>query len=197
MKAQLVYDETELIARLKQGDEVAFERIYAEYSQRLLGALIKMVMSENVACELLQDVFIRLWNNRDKIDPEKSLRSYLFRIAENITYDLFRKIARDKKLQRELIAQACPGYLHVEEELCSKESVQLLQDIIIALPPQRRKIFRLVKLEGKTYAEVSELLNISSSTINDHVVKATKFIRKQMHSDAQLVISPMILLLLS
>lgn len=197
MKAQLVYDETELIARLKQGDEVAFERIYAEYSQRLLGALIKMVMSENVACELLQDVFIRLWNNRDKIDPEKSLRSYLFRIAENITYDLFRKIARDKKLQKELIAQACPGYLHVEEELCNKESVQLLQDLIIALPPQRRKIFRLVKLEGKTYAEVSELLNISSSTINDHVVKATKFIRKQMHSDVQFVISPMILLLLS
>ena len=121
---------------------------------------------------------------------------YLFRIAENLTYDLFRKIARDKKLQSELIAQACPGYRHVEEEICSKESVEMLREIIIALPPQRRKIFRLVKLEGRTYAEVSKLLNISTSTINDHVVKATKFIREQMHSDVQFVISPIIAILL-
>ncbi len=190
-----IYNEQELILLLQKGDESAFEKIYAQYSQRLLGALIKLVKSENLACELLQDVFIRVWNNREQIDPAKSFKSYLFRIAENLAYDLFRKIARDKRLQAELIARTCSSYNHVEEDLSNKENTQALQHLIIALPPQRRKIFSLVKLEGKTYAEVSELLNISPSTINDHVVKATKFIREQMCNNEASAISPLIFLL--
>jgi RNA polymerase sigma-70 factor (family 1) len=189
------YNEQELILLLQKGDESAFEKIYALYSQRLLGALIKLVKSESLACELLQDVFIRVWNNREQVDPTKSFKSYLFRIAENLAYDLFRKTARDKRLQEELITQTCSYYNHVEEDLSNKENTQALQHLIIALPPQRRKIFSLVKLEGKTYAEVSELLNISPSTINDHVVKATKFIREQMCNSESLAISPLIFVL--
>lgn len=177
-------NENDLVARLNNSDGEAFEQLYQLYSGRLFGYLIKLVKSEVFAQELLQDTFIKLWNKRENINPEKSFRSYLFRIAENNVYDFFRKAARDKKLQEAIIKNACENYRHVEENLLTKENEQILQDAINLLPPKRRQIFQLIKIEERSYEEVSTLLNISVSTINDHIVKATKSIHealKQYH----------------
>lgn len=177
-------NENDLVARLNNSDGEAFEQLYQLYSGRLFGYLIKLVKSEVFAQELLQDTFIKLWNKRENINPEKSFRSYLFRITENNVYDFFRKAARDKKLQDALIKSACENYQHVEENLLTKENEQILQDAINLLPPKRRQIFQLIKIEERSYDEVSALLNISVSTINDHIVKAMKSIRealKQYH----------------
>ena len=178
-------NENDLVARLNNSDGEAFEQLYQLYSGRLFGYLIKLVKSEVFAQELLQDTFIKLWNKRENINPEKSFRSYLFRIAENNVYDFFRKAARDKKLQEAIIKNACENYRHVEENLLTKENEQILQDAINLLPPKRRQIFQLIKIEERSYDEVSTLLNISASTINDHIVKASKAIRealKQYHA---------------
>ena len=177
-------NENDLLTRLNDSDQDAFEQLYQLYSGRLFGYLIKLIKSDVCARELLQDTFIKLWNNRENIDPKQSFRSYLFRIAENNVYDFFRKAARDKKLQAAIIKSACRHYQHVEENLLTKENEQILQDAINLLPPKRRQIFQLIKIEERSYDEVSTLLNISVSTINDHIVKATKSIRealKQYH----------------
>lgn len=173
-------NEKDLVIRLKDGDTRAFEQIYQLYSSRLLGFLIKLVKSDLYAAELLQDTFIKLWDNRMNIDPNQSFRSYLFRIAENSVYDFFRKAARDKKLQAAIIKSACGKYQHVEENLLTKENEQILQEAINLLPPKRRLVFQLIKIEERSYDEVSTLLNISESTINDHIVKATKTIREDL-----------------
>ena len=173
-------NEKDLVIRLKDGDTRAFEQIYQLYSSRLLGFLIKLVKSDLCAAELLQDTFIKLWDNRMNIDPNQSFRSYLFRIAENSVYDFFRKAARDKKLQAAIIKSACEKYQHVEENLVTKENEQILQEAINLLPPKRRLVFQLIKIEERSYDEVSTLLNISESTINDHIVKATKTIREDL-----------------
>lgn len=179
-----IVNENDLITRLNDSDEEAFEQLYQLYSPRLFGYLIKLLKSDVFAQELLQDTFLKLWNNRENINSEKSFRSYLFRITENNVYDFFRKAARDKKLQDALIKSACENYQHVEENLLTKENEQILQDAINLLPPKRRQIFQLIKIEERSYDEVSALLNISVSTINDHIVKAMKSIRealKQYH----------------
>lgn len=173
-------DEKDLVALLNEGNETAFEELYHFYSRRLFGYLIKLVKSETFAAELLQDTFVKIWNNRQKIDPGQSFRSYLFRISENLVYDFFRKAARDKKLQAVLINNTYDKYRHVEETLCRKEDVQLLQNAIDTLPSKRRQVFQLVKMEELSYEEVSELLHVSVSTVNDHVVKATKSIREKL-----------------
>ncbi|MGN6532751.1 MAG: RNA polymerase sigma factor [Ginsengibacter sp.] len=91
-------NENEFVTRLRDGDQNAFAQLYQLYSGRLLGYIIKFVKSDFYAAELLQDTFIKLWNSRENIDPHKSFRSYLFRIAENNVYDFFRKAIRYKKL---------------------------------------------------------------------------------------------------
>ena len=173
-------NEKDLVARFNESDQEAFEQLYRLYSGRLLGYLIKLVKSDLYAAELLQDTFIKLWDNRRNVDPDQSFRSYLFRIAENNVYDFFRKAARDKRLQEAIINSAGEIYKHVEEDLFTKQNEQLLQDAINLLPSKRRQVFQLIKIEERSYDEVSALLNISTSTINDHIVKATKYIRENL-----------------
>lgn len=197
MLLQPAYNEKELLLLLQGGDEIAFEKIYHLYSQRLIGNLVKLLKSEELASDLLQEAFVRVWNNRSQIDPDKSFRSYLFRIAENLVYDFFRKAARDKRLRQQLLAGAAAHYQHVEEYFCKKENACRLAKALDALPPQRRQVFQLIKLEGRSYAEVSTLLNISVSTISDHIVKATRFIRKELGSEQTIAISIMTAIFLS
>ena len=184
------HDERELLSLLKQGNEQAFEKIYKVYSSRLFGNVFKMVKSETTTQEILQDVFIKIWNNRASIDLDKSFRSYLFRIAENKVYDFFRKASRDKKIQAQLFATATEGYEHIEEMIYRKENALLLQKAIGSLSPQRQQIFRLIKLDNKSYDEVSRLLGISVSTISDHIVKANKAIREFIftHNDMMIIL---------
>lgn len=179
------YEEKAFLLLLQQGDEYALEKIYKIYSSRLYGSLLKLVKSETEAQEILQDVFIQVWDNRQSIDVEKSFRSWLFKIAENKVYDLFRKIARDKKRADQLMAIAISAYSHIEEDFLKKENMAILQKAIESLPPQRQQVFRLCKLEGKSYKEVSELLGITVSTISDHIVKATKSIRDHFANNEQ------------
>jgi RNA polymerase sigma-70 factor (family 1) len=171
-------NEKEWLIQLRSGSEAAFEKIYEAYGPRLFGNVLKLVKSEMVAKEILQDVFIKIWNHRSQIDTQQSFRSYLFRIAENKVYDFFRKAARDKKLQAQLLAAATEGYDHIDRLISNKENNSLLQQAINTLPPQRQQVFRLIKLDGKTYEEVSRQLGISTSTISDHIVKAGRSIRE-------------------
>src|SRR5690606_37778225 len=110
--------------------------------------------------ELLQELFVRLWINRQQIDPERSIKSYLFRIGENLIQDTFRRAAKDKRMQQHLLTAVSEAYSHVEELLISSETRTELYQAIELLPPKRRKVFILCKLESKSYEEVSKLLNI-------------------------------------
>jgi RNA polymerase sigma-70 factor (ECF subfamily) len=177
------------IVALRTGDEHAFESVYEHFSERLYGHLLKLVKSKDIAQELLQEIFLKVWEKRHSIDPEKSFRSYLFSIAENLAYDFFRKAARDKKLQVYLLTQATEAYSYVEENAFNNEYTGLLQKAINALPPRRRQIFQLCKLEGKSYEEAALQLGISTSTISDHIVKATRTIREYFNTHPELLLA--------
>ena len=180
MQKHFFPDEKELLFLLKQGHEAAFEEIYKLYSSRLFGNIYKMVKSESTAQEILQEVFITIWKNRTNIDPERSFRAYIFRIAENSVCDFFRKALRIKKMQSHIFVIGTEHYEHIEGLLLRKENNEMLHRAISSLSPQRQQVFRLCKLEGKSYAEVSRALGISVSTISDHIVKANKTIREYL-----------------
>ena len=177
-----VPQEREVLMRLLKGDELAFEKIYREYSPRLYGKLFKLLKSVPHTEEILQDVFLKVWEYRASIDPEKSFRAFIFKIAENKVYDFFRKNSRNKKFETELIALSTTNFQVLEEFVSDDVKTVMLEKAIQTLPPQRQQVFRLCKLEGKSYKEVSELLGISVSTISDHIVKATKAIRAYLQN---------------
>lgn len=174
--------EKELLILLRAGNERAFEKIYQLYSIRILKKLIRLIKHEEIAKEILQDIFLKVWEKREDIDPDRSFRSYLFRITENKVTDLFRKAALDKKLFEHIVAISTQLYNPTEENIGFKETNSILEQAISALPPQRRKIFMLCKIEGKTYEEAAGILGISAGTVNDHMVKALRTIKTQFDS---------------
>ncbi len=170
-------DERALVLQLLEGSKNAFEKLYNAYSPRLYGKVLKLVKSESHAREILQDVFLKLWEYRASVDPDKSFRSFLFKIAENKLYDFFRKASKEKSIQLQLTGLASAEYSIMEEFMSNDQHLALLHRAIEHLPPQRQQVFRLGKLEGKSYKEISDQLGISVSTISDHIVKGTKSVR--------------------
>lgn len=188
--------DLQLLIALKSGDRSAFEKIYECYSPKIFLNILKMVKSVDDAQEILQDVFVKVWEKKSLIDPEQSFKAYLFQISRFTVYNFMRKVNLDKKLKAYLCMENTELYTHVEEAISNKENDQFIMNAIEELPNQRRQIYKLCKIEGKSYAEVSKQLGISSSTINDHIVKATKFL-KQKHAsfDAALNLTIITLLL--
>ncbi|SEN05862.1 RNA polymerase sigma-70 factor, ECF subfamily [bacterium A37T11] len=178
MYPEATHDEKELLIKLRGGDENAFNTIYNEYKKRMATNLMRILKSRELVDETLQDLFMKLWLNREKIDVQQPIRGYLFRIAENLVADLFRQAARDKKIRAHLSSTLQEAYSYIEERLFAEENRAQLISAIDKLPEQRRKVFVLCKLEEKSYAEVSQLLNISTTTINDHITRANAFLKE-------------------
>lgn len=170
-----------LITSLKKGDEKAFEKIYSLYSGMLYGKILKLTKSPYAAEEILQVTFTKLWAARDKFDPDKPIKPYLFAIANNATCDFFRQAKKDSRNREDIVLRSMLYYDCPAEANYADEKEQKLKQAIESLPKQRQLIFTLCKLNGKSYAEVSKLLQVSTSTINDHIVKAVKFLKEQFN----------------
>lgn len=178
MPIAYIYDEQELLTLLKTGDKTAFTHIYNRYSKKLFLNIYGLVKIQEVAEEMLQEIFVLIWEKREIITIHQSFNAYLFRIAENKVTDFFRKLKRDKILFERVKEISSSVYTHIEETILSNESSSVFRKAIESLPPQRRQVFYLCKMEGRSYNEVSSLLGISTSTINDHIVKATRAVRE-------------------
>lgn len=167
-------NEKMYIRLVKQGDAAAFHAIYQYYSPRVYGKLLRVLKSEDLAADILQDLFSIIWQKRAEIDPEKSFGAFLFKISDNLVIDLFRKAKRNQQLIEQLAQAGAEEWESTEEWLLKKENASWLARAIESLPPQRRLVFQLCKLENRSHDEVSQLLHISRATVNNHLVKATQ-----------------------
>jgi len=177
------------LTRLINADREAFAFFYEKYSAALYQKLYKMVKISEIADELLQDVFLKVWLKKETIDSERPFKAWLYTIAQNTVYDYYRKLAQDKKMQDHLMNTFAAFYNQTEDYIYNKERSAVLQEAIDQLPPQRKEIFRLCKLEEKSYKEVAEHLNISVSTVSNQLVQATKAVKDHVffHSKEFLV----------
>lgn len=174
-----LYNEDILLSRLKAGEHRAFDTLYKRYRTPIYANILKLVKSHDYATELLQEVFLKVWQRRAYIDSSLNFKAYLLRIAQNTVYDFFRKASREQVLENTLISLTCKAsYSPVEDQLYFRETQANLEKALNRLPEKCRKVFIMCKLEGKSYDEVSKLLNISTATINNHIVKATRILKK-------------------
>ncbi|MFT3705670.1 MAG: sigma-70 family RNA polymerase sigma factor [Agriterribacter sp.] len=186
-------NEIKLLSQVREGDVKAFECVYNMYSGRLYGNILKLVKSPLIAEELLQDIFQRVWEHRKNIDTTRSFKSYLFTIAKNLVCDYFNNASRQRLVDRYLQVQEEKQLMRVEHVLEEKESELILRNAVRQLPPQRKLVYTLCKIEGKSYEDVSKALNISVSTISDHIVKASKSIKAYYLSKDMLYVFILIL----
>jgi len=172
----------DLIAtRIKLGDEQAFELLFRKYYVRLCGFANKFLNDPEEAQNIVQDVFTKIWEGRDEIEPDDSLKSYVFKITQNMSLN---KLARNKVESKylEIYKQVYieNHEISASESLLAKELENNIATAIDKLPKGCKKIFELSRNEGLKYNEIAEMLHISVKTVEAQMSKALKTLRVEL-----------------
>ncbi len=176
------YNDRELIQFLKDDDQEAFREIYDRYWKRILFKAVKKVNDISLAEEVVQDVFLSIWNRRHGLMIEGDLGTYL---AAAVFYNVVRARCR-KRRELEVHCEAMSGRSGTENTTENMLAFKILNDDIVryvsALPTQTRLVYRLHKEEGRSYREIASYLNISPKTVDYHISKAVKGLRATLSS---------------
>lgn len=168
-------EEVSILSRLKDGDELALQELILLYKKPLALSMLRLLKSKEDVEELLQELFLRVWNNRERIDLNYQIKSFLYKIAENLVYDQLRKIAREKRLAVNYFSYIVEAYSHIEEQLFDKEVRDILFTAIANLPEQRRKVFELCRMQGKSYEEALKVYELLTPEIQQTVYGKSAF----------------------
>jgi RNA polymerase sigma-70 factor (ECF subfamily) len=168
---------TDIVQRIKAGEEKAFRDVYTLYVGRLHTFVLKIVKSPEVADDVVQEVFIHLWEIRASLDPDKNFQSFLFTITRNRVLNILKRSSVDSALLREIFLHAPQSSNTTETQLAFAETTELLRKATDLLPPGQKRVFELCKINGLSYEEAAVELNLSPGTINAHMVKSIRFIR--------------------
>lgn len=182
MPTASLYNETELLRKVASGNEAAFAAIFHASRDKLYFFLLKITSSSDVANDMLQDVFIKIWVNRSGLAEVENFSSYLFKMAQNHAYNGMRRMALEKSILAQLKRDAVETGVPAEEELMYKQLKEKLKLAIDSLPSQQKLVYTLAKIEGLKQEEIAAQLNISISTIKNHMTRALKSIREQVGS---------------
>ncbi|RLJ72012.1 RNA polymerase sigma factor [Pedobacter alluvionis] len=191
MKKIAITDEKELLRKLRDGDESAFKEIYKCYAQRLVSKLIQILKSEEIAKDILQDIFMKIWEIRKTIDPELSFGALLYKMAANLSKNAFRRNIYDQLMRSEIDPDV--GYNPMDDADDASQTRALLDMALSKLTERQRKVYVMHKLEGRSYQEISDELKISASAINHHIQEANKRVRlalKSKHFELLLCLLP-------
>lgn len=182
------YIEQRIVSRIIDGDQKAFAELYDIYSEKLYYFALKFLRSKEDAENITQEVFVKVWETRNRLDPDYSVSAYLFTIARNTIFNLHRKRVNEKAYLEHLGNHIDFTHSKLEHDIVLKDLQGHVDKIIDDLPAQRKKVFELSRKDGLSHKEISQQLNISEKTIETHIRLALKDIRKFMVEDLNLSI---------
>ena len=167
--------------RLQENDPIAWRELINLYSDRLYAYALSLSSDHDVSSDIIQQVFINLFESKDRLDPKYSLKSFLYRSTYNQFVDNYRKKKSMSILHEQYYHILDQFITNTNEEDFSKK-INLLNDLIRTLPLKTKEVFILSKSDGLTNAEISEILDISIKTVEGHITRAFKLLRKMAKS---------------
>lgn len=169
--------DNHLISMIRDDHRDAFKALFDRYSKKLYYFSLKYLYSKEESEDLVQSVFISIWEHRKSYDAIKSVKDYLYKSAINIIYNYLKKKATHAKfVESEMTKDETYSNL-AYDQVYFNDLERLLKAIIENLPPQQKKAFKLSRFEGLTYEEISKRLNLSVRTVENHVFRALKIIK--------------------
>ena len=185
-------DETQVIERIKRGDDSVLKYLYDTYYYQLF-TISKQYVNDNFTAEtIVSDLFFSLWESRENITIHTSLTGYLIHSVRNLSLNFLRKNYIEKEICIDGLEATSPLFFQSDEyplgQLIEKELSERIQQELNALPKETRDVFLLSRIEELTYEEISQQLNISVNTVKYHVKQALKILRSKFKSDLALVL---------
>lgn len=178
---------TNISTRLIAGDEEAYVSLFREYYVTLCAYSRRFVGRKDVAEEIVSDTFLKIWENRSRIQINSSVKAYLFQAVYNNSLYYLRKLKNDAVLDEFFLKTASENIAfavvpdEIEEQSLLMENFDFrIEEAVSELPEQQQKAFRLKRFEGKKNREVAEIMGISVKTVEMHLSKATLELRQKL-----------------
>lgn len=169
-------------ARLKNSDRKAYELIFRDMHDALLRYAIRYTSDAAVAADLVQDVFVKLWQVRETLDPNRSLRAFLFRLVRNLALNHQRNQAGRRDKEDLVRAALVRPRSRPDEDLAGRWLKDKLDVWIADLPKRQREALLLSRHEGLRHDEIALVMGVSPRTVNNHMVKALKHLHRQIQA---------------
>ena len=168
------------VRRLIMGDQSAFEKIYDLCSEKLFRLAFRFLKDVEQSEEIVQETFINLWVNREKLDSQGNIWLYLYVIGKRLSLNELRSISQSKIHTENLLANFRETSNTTEESVFANEFELLTKKVIGDLPKQQQIIFKLSRFEGFSHREIADQLNISPNTVKNHMGTALKTIKSRL-----------------
>lgn len=178
MKKTNRYTEQELIVLLRNNSPVAFQQLFDLYSQKLYHFSFSYLKSDSESEEIVQEVFLKIWEKRASLKTGKSFKSYLFTIAFNAIRKNFNKKMKEDKYKHELFEWITEEKPELESCIEFEALIQKLDLLIERLPEKRKEIFLRRKKEGKSISEIADEMGISPKTVKNQITEAMNYLKK-------------------
>jgi RNA polymerase sigma-70 factor (family 1) len=171
------------VENLQKGDVKAFDDLFNKYSSRLFSFSLKYLKSNEEAEEVVQEVFLYIWDKRDGLKPDQSFNAYIFTIAYNIIKKYFLKKTRDNAFKDDLIYSLLQEENKLDQIIDYKFLLEKVEKSIEALPKRRKEIFIKRKFDGLSVKQIAEELGISPNTVENQLASAQKQIQEELKKE--------------
>lgn len=167
---------------MQEGDEEAFTALYRHYSPQLYMNIIGMVRDPLLAEEIVQELFIKIWQKKESKSINENFSGYLYRCAQHLVHDFFRRLQRDRLLLDQFRVLVELNSASLDGSLNDQSSANIVEKAIGQLSPQQKRVYELVRVQGFTYKKAAQIMGISPLTIKEYIVSANKSIKNYVLS---------------
>lgn len=183
-----LHNERELQTLLAEGDVNAFNVLVDHYYQPVYQIVLGYIKIVQSAEDVTQDIFFKLWKDREKLSSIESLKAYIFILSRNAVLDAMRKKGPRFPVGDYLENSVAATAYSPEEGLMYQQLSSTIQEAIQLLPPQQKRAFLLSREQGMTHDQIAKQMNLSKNTIKNHLVAALNFIRNHVFPHGNMVL---------
>lgn len=178
MKDNNSIEERYNIIALKNGDTLAFDKLFLLYGKRLYHFSYGYLKSKEEAEGVVQEVFLRIWRNRKNLNPELSFKAYLFKIAYHYILELFERLNRQNSYRAQILDESLQFTDDLNERVNYQMLLEKVDTLIDQLPSRQKEIIIKRKKEAIPIKEIAKQLGITSKTVENHLTEALKKVKE-------------------
>lgn len=171
--------EKTLLLQISRGDTDAFSSLFYAYNDKLYSFIFRITGSEDLSEDILQDVFLKIWNKREQLSDVNNFSAFLFTVARHHAFNQLKRMARETLIKKQKSKTAINSHTP-DEQLQYSNLEKTLAQILNTLPPQQQTIYKLSREQQMNQKEIAQQMNLSVSTVQNHLYRALKTIREKL-----------------